>query len=219
MQKTALLLGATGLVGSHLLQFLLSADYYQKVRVLVRRPLPIEHPKLEQIIFDFDHPEAQKVVGEEVFCCLGTTLKKAGSEAAQFKIDHDYPLQIGQIALKNGARKYFLVSSIGADAASRNFYLRTKGSLEKGLAALHFENFVSFRPSILFGGRAEFRFGERVGIFLMRLVAPFLFGKWKKYRGIEARVVASAMFRVAQAAQHGNRTLESDEIQRLGCDA
>lgn len=210
--KTCILVGATGLVGSRLLTELLETDFYEKVIVLTRRPLEIQHPKLETIIFDFDHPDASKVIADDIFCCLGTTLSKAGSKAAQYKIDHNYPLSIGKIAKENGAKQYILVSSIGADAKSSNFYLSTKGKLEQDLQSLGFETFISLRPSFLLGERHELRVGERIGIILIKMIGPLMFGSLKKYRGIEAKEVAKSMCHLANQGILGNIFMESDKI-------
>lgn len=212
-RKTALLLGVTGLIGSQLLPLLLQEERYEKVIVLVRRPFPIKHAKLQSLVFDYEQPDPAKVIADDIFCCLGTTLKKAGSKAAQYRVDHDYPLEIGQLTLANGATTYILVSSIGASATTSNFYLRTKGELESDLQALGFNRLVILRPSVLLGHRQEFRLGEKIGIGLVSALSPLLLGGLKKYRGIYAQTVAAAMIREAQENQPGTVILESDEIE------
>ncbi len=211
-KKTALLAGATGLVGGHLLNALLASEHYEKVIVLARRPLEAKHPKLETVLFDYDQPDAAKVKADDVFCCLGTTLKKAGSKAAQYKIDHDYPLEIGKMAKQNGAKQYILVSSIGADAGSSNFYLNTKGTLEQNLQSLGFETFITLRPSFLLGDRSEFRLGEKIGIVLAKITAPLMVGGLRKYRGVEASAVAGAMVHLANQGLKGFVAVDSDKI-------
>jgi len=207
--KTALLLGATGLVGGHLLDQLLDDPRYDTVVALVRRPLDRQHPKLRQEILDFDHPDPKKVQGDDLFCALGTTIRKAGSKEAQYRIDCTYPYEIGRIARANGVRQYLLVSSVGADAGSSNFYLRTKGDLEEKIQALEFDTFVSARPSFLLGKRDEFRLGERIGIVLARVFA-FLIPK--RYRGVQAYRVATALIERANAGLSGTVFVESDRI-------
>ncbi len=209
MPKTALLLGATGLVGSQLLDQLLADDRYEKVVALSRRPFDREHPKLKTEIINFDRPDPEKIRGDELYCALGTTLRKAGSKEAQYRIDCTYPYEFGKIARANGVRQYLLVSSIGADANSGNFYLRTKGELEQKLAALEFPAFISARPSFLLGQRSEFRLAERVGIQLAQIFA-FLIPK--KYRGIPAAQVAKALIALANEQRQGVHLLDSDRL-------
>ncbi|MBX2891970.1 MAG: oxidoreductase [Saprospiraceae bacterium] len=207
--KTALLLGATGLVGSHILQQLLENPRYDLVIALTRRPLEMHHPKLRQETLDFDHPDVSKIRGDDLFCALGTTLRKAGSKEAQYRIDCAYPFEIGKIARQNGVRQYLLVSSLGADAKSSNFYLRTKGELEEKIRGLDFEHFVSVRPSILLGERGEFRLGERVGIVLAKMFAPLI---PRRYQGIQAEKVARALIAKANDGGVGMEILESEAL-------
>ena len=208
MKKTALLLGASGLVGGHLLRQLLESPHYAHVVAFVRRPLELNHPKLRQEILDFDQPDASKIKGDDLFCALGTTLAKAGSKEAQYRIDCIYPSEIGKIARQNGVRQYLLVSSVGADAQSSNFYLRTKGELEEKIRALGFGHFVAARPSFLLGERKEFRFGEKIALVLMKFAvfAP------RRYRGIEAEKVARALIAKANDGGVGMEVLESEAL-------
>jgi uncharacterized protein YbjT (DUF2867 family) len=210
MEKTALLLGATGLVGGHLLQQLLESPHYEQVVALTRRPLEAQHPKLRQEILDFDHPDVSKIKGDDLFCALGTTLAKAGSKEAQHRIDCTYPFEIGRAARQNGVRQYLLVSSVGANAASSNFYLKTKGELEEKIRGLDFEHFVAARPSFLLGERKEFRLVEKIGIVLARVFAPLI---PRRYRGIEAEKVARALIVKANEGGKGMEILESEALQ------
>ena len=216
MAKTAIVLGATGLVGKQVLGKLLESEQYDRVVALVRKPMLWKHSKLETIQFDFDHPDASQIKGDDLYCCLGTTLAKAGSKEAQYKIDCTYPLQIGQLAYQNAVKQYILVSSIGADAQSSNFYLRTKGELEQGLAKIGFDAVIAVRPSFLLGQRDEFRFGEQMGIGMIKVFGPLLFGSLKKYRGIHAVKVATGMIQLAQAQKKGFVVVESDQLAELG---
>lgn len=209
MSKKALVLGASGLVGSQLIRQLLESDQYDQVVSLARRDLDLKHPKLVQEILDFDHPDPGKIVGDDLFCALGTTLRKAGSKEAQYRIDCTYPAEIGRIARQNGVKRYLLVSSVGADALSSNFYLRTKGDLEKKIEGLEFECFVAARPSFLLGERTEFRLAEKIGIWLAVALAPII---PKKYRGIQAATVARALIASANSGQRGTLFLENAEL-------
>ncbi|GAB4494013.1 MAG: oxidoreductase [Saprospiraceae bacterium] len=210
MAKTALLLGATGLVGGHLLKQLLESPHYAQVVALVRRPLEFQHPKLRQEIIDFDHPDASKIKGDDLFCALGTTLKKAGSKEAQYRIDCIYPYEIGRIAKQNGIRRYLLVSSVGTDAKSSNFYLRTKGELEEKIQGLGFGHFVTARPSFLLGERKEFRLGEKIAIALVQVFGVFA---PRRYRGVRAEKVARALIAKANEGGVGVEVLESEVLQ------
>lgn len=190
--KIALVLGATGLVGRELVEQLLNDPHYSQVVALVRRPFDRQHPKLRQELLDFDQPDASKIQGDDLFCALGTTLKQAGSKDAQYRIDCMYPAQIGLIARQNGVQQYLLVSALGANADSSNFYLRTKGDLEQKIRGLQFDNFVAARPSLLLGDRKESRLGETIGGALSWVFKPLLPGK---YRAVGAEKVANALVR------------------------
>jgi uncharacterized protein YbjT (DUF2867 family) len=155
--KTALIIGASGLVGNLLTIRLLEEKKYEKVKIVVRRKLDITHPILEQTVSDFEHFPKDKIVADDIFCCLGTTMKKAGSKAAFEKVDYEYPLKLAQIALKNGATQYAIVTAMGADSKSMIYYNRVKGDIEKALIDLHFPNLMIFRPSMLLGDRKEHR--------------------------------------------------------------
>ena len=210
--KTALIIGATGLIGSTLVKQILDNPAYSKVVLLLRKPLNINHPKLIQEIIDFDKLNVSKIIGDDLFCAMGTTLSKAGSKEVQYKIDCTYPYEIGKIAKLNGIKQYILVSSVGANFDSSNFYLKTKGDLEKKIQSLDFHNFVSLRPSMLLGDREEFRLGEKIGAVLSYLISPLLFGSLRKYHGINASDVAEAMQRFANKGLSGVKYVEYDEI-------
>ncbi len=209
MSKTALVLGPTGLVGSHLVRLLCESPHYDAVIALARRPLEWQHPKLRTEIFDYDHPDASKIVGDDLFCALGTTLRKAGSQEAQYRVDCLYPWEVGKIARQNNVRYYGLVSSVGADAASSAFYLRTKGDLEEKIKLLGFPNFVSVRPSFLLGERPEFRLGEKIGIVVAKLFRPLI---PRHYRGIEAEQVAKCLIQLANDGGSGTRIVENEVL-------
>lgn len=152
---------------------------------------------------------------EDIFCCLGTTIKKAGSQQAFRQVDFTYPLELAKWGRASGAKRYFLVSSIGANPVSRVFYNRVKGEIERAVGALGFECFYVLRPSLLLGKRNEFRPGERLAQIIMPIVRPLLRGKKKKYRAIHAETVARAMIRLAARDVRGWKTYESDDIENL----
>ncbi len=193
MGKKAILIGATGLVGSHILQLLLSDERYESIKVLHRRSTGISHSKLTEHIIDFDDQESWRVLvsGDHLFSALGTTLKKAGSKDAQYKIDYTYQYNFAKIASENGISNYALVSSLGANSDSGSFYPRIKGELDKAVQELPFDNTLILRPSFLDGNRDEFRLGERIGIAVAKVVCkiPGL----KKFHPIKAETVANAM--------------------------
>jgi len=174
IMKIALIAGANGLTGSYLLEQLLESDRYDRVKALVRRPLDREHSKLEPIVFDYDHPEPELIEADHVYCCLGTTMKKAGSKEAFRKVDHDYPLEIARMAYRNGARRFALVSAVGANSRSMFYYNRVKGQLEADLQEIPFQSVYIMRPSMLLGPRKEKRTGEELGKAVMKPLS-FLF--------------------------------------------
>lgn len=208
--KTAIIAGSTGLVGSHLLTQLLENENYSEVIALVRKPLLKSHIKLRYVIFDYKNPDASVLKADDMYCCLGTTLKKAGSKEAQYEVDHDYPLIIAKLGKDQGIKKFLLVSSIGATVKTGNFYLKTKGKLEEDLKFLNFNSLIIFRPSFLLGDRSEFRFGEKIGIIFMKLISPFLIGKLKKYKAIHAKQVATAMINESIKNHSNYKIVEND---------
>ena len=210
--KTAIVIGATGLVGSTLVKQICENPNYSKVVLLLRKPLNISHSKLIQEVINFDKLDVSKIVGDDLFCAMGTTLAKAGSKENQYKIDCTYPYEIGKIAKVNGVKQFILVSSAGANFESSNFYLRTKGDLEKKIQSIGFQNFVSVRPSMLLGDRQESRLGERIGKGVFNLLSPLMFGSLRKYRSVEASDVAKSMQRFANQELSGVKYVEYDDI-------
>ncbi len=215
---TALIAGASGLVGGLLLRQLLDAPEYDRVVSVGRRRVEFEHTKLVQVVTDFAALEKlpEPLRGDDAFCCLGTTIRQAGSRAAFRAVDHAAVLAFAWAAQRVGARSFAVVSSLGAEAESRVFYNRVKGETEAALRVLGFETLVIFRPSLLLGRRTPSRFGEKIAAALLGLIRPLMVGGWRKYRAIEAEVVARAMLRCARRAAGGARVCESDEIQQLG---
>ncbi len=214
--KTTWVAGATGLIGSLLLSELLASNCYSQVIALLRHPAGIQHPRLIDKIVDFSDFDVQGLPpADDVFCALGTTIKKAGSQSKFREVDFQYPLNLARAAKTAGARRFLLVSSVGANAHARNFYLRTKGELEGVLVKADFETLHIFRPSILVGTRTETRPGERFGIVIGELIAPLMAGCWRKYRPIAASTVAGAMVRAAQEGTSGVHIHQFDSICEL----
>lgn len=200
MSSTALVLGATGLVGQSLLAQLLADARYDAVRVLARRPLPLQDPRLVVRTLDFDALEAEVATFEvdHVFCCLGTTLKRAGSREAFQRVDYDYVLTAARLAAAAGAGHFLWVSALGATPRARVFYSRVKGELEEAIAGLPLRRWTAVRPSLLLGPRTEHRPGEAAAIALTRPLHWLLAGPLRVYRPIPAATVAAAMIALAQ---------------------
>jgi uncharacterized protein YbjT (DUF2867 family) len=215
--KTALIIGSTGLIGSNLLELLLDSNDYEKVITFAKRDTGIKHPKLTQHIIDFDNPETYKdlVDGDDFFCTIGTTIKKAGSKAAFRKVDFEYPKQFAAFALQNKVKQFLIISSLGADANSGNFYLKTKGEIESFLKDSNFESVSILQPSLLLGDRTEFRLLEKVGAFFMKAFSFLLLGKLQKYKPIESTVVAKSLLIIAKRNDKGFKIYESDKVQKI----
>ncbi|AEE52900.1 oxidoreductase [Haliscomenobacter hydrossis] len=203
-QKTATLIGATGLIGSQILQQLLEDPDFSNIKVLVRRPLDLNHPKVKLILLDFADEVAYQaaIAGSDVvFCSVGTTLKQVnGDMVAYRKIDYDIPVNAARFCAATACPKFLLVSSIGADGQSRNFYLKLKGEVEEKVSSLGLPSVSIFRPSMLLGQRAEFRLGERIGQGLMLALAFMIPAQ---YKAIDVKTVAKAMIAVAKKETGG----------------
>ncbi len=211
----ALLIGATGLVGSHLLRLLLEDERFTSVTALGRRPAGVAHAKLRDAVVDFRTPGsfAALVTGDVLFSALGTTLRAAGSQAAQREVDHGFQLRVAQAARRNGVAALVLVSSAGASPRARVFYSRMKGELERDVEALGFERLRILRPGLLDGERREFRRAERWALRALRPLAPALPAA---ARPVHAAVVARAAIRAALDPAPGCARVEAGEIFRLG---
>lgn len=215
MPKTILLAGATGLVGSACLPLLLADARVGKVVALVRRPLAISHQKLEQWADENLLEALRPAAVDAVICCLGTTIKKAGSQAAFIAVDKDLPLGIARWAKAQGVPAFSIISAIGADAGSRIFYSRVKGEVEQELEAMRFPGLSLFQPSILTGPREERRLGERVGIGVMKAASPLLIGPLAKYRAMPRDVLARALVRSVLDPRPGTQRWMFSAIMRL----
>lgn len=215
--KTALIAGASGLVGGHLLRCLLESPAYDRVVALVRRPLSVTHPRLEQRTIDFDQLEQQagEIRADDLFCCLGTTIKKAGSQAAFRKVDYHYPVALARLAARQGARQYLIVTAMGADPRSSIFYNRVKGEVEEAVKGLGLPAVHIFRPSLLLGERAEHRAREAIASVIAQVVNPLMVGPLRKVRAIPGQTVAEAMHNAAQKELTGTYIYPSAVIWDL----
>lgn len=212
--KTAIIIGATGLTGQALLSQLLQDDYFNHVIVFVRKKIDITHSKLTQQCIDFNVLDSYKnlIKGDVVFCCMGTTIKTAGSQDAFKKVDFTYPSEFAKIAKQNMINTFCLQSSLGADSNSTNFYLKVKGETEQAIQHLNFNSFASFRPSMLLGNRQEFRLGEQIGKVVMQTLSFMFIGRLKRYKAIHVNQVASAMIKHAKSDKTGNVIIENEEM-------
>jgi len=217
MSKKVIIAGASGLIGSKLLDILLQKPDYDEVLILVRKELPIEHKKLVQLVIDFEKLDeySDAITGYVIFCCLGSTRKKTPDLSVYRKIDHDYPLQLAQLAKQNDVEQYHLVSAIGADSRSMNFYTKMKGETEDDIQKVGLNCLHIYEPSLLTGDRRESRLTERIAIGLMKVINPLLIGGLKKYRSIPAQTVALAMFNESVKNGEGVFIHPSDKIKLL----
>lgn len=218
-RKTAVVLGATGLIGQHLVQELLQNDFFSRVRILVRKPLTLTHPKADVQVVNFNDEKdiAAKIdIGDVIFCCIGTTRKKVkGNKTEYRKVDYDIPIITARLGVQHGFNQFLMVSAIGANPAAANFYLQLKGCIEEDITALPFESIHIFRPSILLGKREEFRLGESIGKVVVKAISFLLVGAWRKYRPFYAADVAKAMVAAANKEIAGVHLYEYDEMKQL----
>jgi len=218
--RRALVFGATGLVGKLLTDQLIQSDDYTAIRIFTRKPSAMGGmKKIEEIIVDFDRLEeiSEKIVGDDLFICLGTTIRKAGSVKKMEEIDRDLPVRIASVAHGNGVKRAAIVSSLGASCKSSNYYLRIKGEMEESIRKIGFRTIIIARPSLLLGERNEKRAGESVSKIAMKLIGKLLTGKLSKYRAIEGGDVAKAMIK-AIVVQEGINVLESDRLSKLAAE-
>ncbi len=202
--QTAVVIGATGLVGSSLVQQLLNDDAFDRVRILVRRTVNLQHPKLEICITDFSNYEQyqqQLGNGDCIFCCIGTTMAQVKGDKVLYRsIDFDIPVNAARFGKTAGFQQFLLVSAIGANSRSRFFYTRLKGEVEEVISTFGYTGYHIFRPSFLMGNRLQHRTGESIGIALFRL---FKFLLPSNYKGIDGADVAKAMIRSAKKRVSG----------------
>jgi len=215
--KKAILYGASGLVGSYVLEALLNNSDYKQVIIVVRKELNIRHPKLMSLTGDFSLlPDLVKDIQvDEIYIALGTTQKKTPDKKDYYRIDHDYPVCAARLAKENGAKAVMLVSSIGANAKSGVFYTRTKGETEQDIIDLDFEHTYIFRPSMILGDRKEKRTLEKNLQSIWRIINPLFIGKLNRYKGFEARRIAKAMVNAANELDDKVDILHWEEMNAL----
>lgn len=215
---TSLVIGSTGLVGSHLLHHLLQSPIYDSVRSLVRRKTGQAHAKLTETVVNFDDLESSREVirADDVFCAIGTTIRNAGSQAAFRRVDFDYAVNAAGIALANGASRFFLISSVGANSTSSVFYTRIKGEVEQTIGRMPFQSVSIFRPSFILGERPDKRPIADAAAEVLKAASFTMVGPFRKYRPIHADTIARAVLRVAEKETPGVRVYESNTIAELG---
>ncbi len=212
-QKTATILGSTGLIGGKLLELLLNDNIYNVIRLVVRQPVEFNHPSVRTVVIDFSDNESFKsaIAGSDaLFCAVGTTQQKVkGDSAAYYKVDYDIPVNAARLCEETGCNVFLLVSSVGADSKSKNFYLKLKGEVEDKLREMKIASVSVFRPSMLLGKRKEFRFGEEVA---KAISAPLSFLFPSKYKPVKADIVARAMIAAAKKATPGFNVYHYDQM-------
>jgi uncharacterized protein YbjT (DUF2867 family) len=220
-KRTAVIVGSTGAIGRQLVPLLQASPRFDKLVVLHHRPTPYARmPKVDERIVDFTGLPAP-ADGEDieaVFCCIGTTQKKAGSTEAFQRVDRDIPIALARWAAANGATTFVGISSVDARASARSVYLKTKGQMEAGVAGAGLGSAYILRPSVLAGERDEYRLAERVANRVLAVIGPIMDGPLRKYRAVHTKTVAKAMLVCADRAAPGIHIVESDAIQELGAD-
>jgi uncharacterized protein YbjT (DUF2867 family) len=217
MPRTALIIGATGLVGSELLKLLIKDNYYSEVVVFSRKIVLDTAEKVTQHVVNFDKLEdyKEKLFANDIFCCLGTTMKNAGSKDAFYKVDFEYVITVAKLTSANGATTFNLISAMGADANSSVFYSKVKGEIEEAIKKLKFRSINILRPSLIIGQRNESRPLERLAQTMGKRL-PFLFsGPFRKYRPIKASDIAKGVLKAAKLPSQGIQTYSSQEIEKL----
>ncbi|MGW8958156.1 NAD(P)H-binding protein [Paenibacillus sp. NPDC055715] len=215
-EVTAIVAGATGMMGKQLVKLLLEHPAYDRVIVLVRRDMGISHPKLVQKQVSFDQLEEELdgalLKDADVFCTLGTTMGQAGSKEAFRRVDHDYPVALGRAALRHGAASYIVVTAMWSSVRSLMFYTRVKGEAERDLLALGLPHLVFLRPSLLIGDREDESFGDRATSYIFRVLDPLMIGPFSRIKAIKTEDVAKAMIITARESGPAVEVLESEEI-------
>ena len=216
MKKTAIILGATGLTGSILLEKLLNDDRYETIKLFSRKEIDGLPSKVNQYVgnlFELENFRAD-FTGDEVYCCIGTTAKKTPDKAVYTAIDYGIPVASAKLAKENGISTFLVVSALGANAKSSIFYNKTKGEMERDVLSEKIDHTYILQPSIIEGKRNEQRIGEKMGLVLFKLVQPLFFGKLKKYRITEAEHIAQAMINLVNSTS-GAQIITSDKIKEI----
>ncbi len=216
IDKTAILFGPTGAIGREVLHLLLADRRYEKVIAFSRRVLPVEHPKLEVVLDSLSNLDdlSDRIRGDDLFCCLGTTSRKAGSREAFKKVDLEMPVALARIASGNAVEGFIVISSVGAGKPGRGFYLDVKTEMEDSVIQYDFKRMAIVRPSLLLSKREEFRISEEAGKVLNSALGWAMSGSLKKYKGIRTTDVARAMIEIMNM-EKPKITWESDELQAL----
>ncbi len=212
--KTAIIVGATGLIGNQLVQKLIESNECSKVLALVRKELPIQSNKLVQLKVNFNELSNVELpfIPTDAFCCLGTTIRAAGSQEAFKMVDFEYCVSFAQLVKVKGTTNFYIVSALGANAQSAVFYNKVKGEVENKIASIGFESYYIFRPSLLLGNRKEFRMGEKIMQFIFAPLSKIMVGSLKKYAAIESKTVALAMLKASLQHKKGRFTIENSQI-------
>ncbi|CAN5404545.1 oxidoreductase [soil metagenome] len=210
--RTAIIAGATGLIGKQVLELLIADGSYGKIIAITRKPLLVSNSKLQNLVMDFADlsTNANQLKGDDVFCCLGTTIKQAGSKEAFRKVDFEYPVNLAKLTNTLGAKQFLLITALGAEKKSSVFYNKVKGEVEEEIEKIGFESYHIFQPSMLIGVRTDERAAERVGQSVMKVLD---FAIPKKYKAIESGKVARAMVKIALQNQKGKHIHASSELQ------
>lgn len=212
-QKSALLLGATGLTGGHLLNLLLESEEYHTVYIYSRRPIGIQNRKLKEIIIDYDTYEGT-VDADNVFCCLGTTIKVAKTKEAFKKVDLVYPVKIAQLQFNAGSKRFLVISAMGAAADSLFFYSKVKAEMETQLTNIGYPKLLIFRPALITGDRKEHRAGEKIAAGINEILNYVLVGPLRKYQSVSAKAIANCMHAYSiNNAVYGKVVISSDRIK------
>jgi uncharacterized protein YbjT (DUF2867 family) len=219
-KKTALVLGASGLVGNELVKILIQQKNYDKIHLLVRSPIEIKDSSCVLHVVDFGqlHKHHELFQVTDIYCCLGTTIKKAKSKEAFRKVDFEYPVEAAKLASVSGVEKFLIITAMGSNSKSRVFYNQVKGEVEEAIGKLSLPSVHIFRPSLLLGNRAEFRLGEKIAEKASTFLNTIMVGPLRPYKAIEARNVAAAMAAVANINQSGVNIYPSHIIERIATE-